>query len=79
MDYEVGVLDTQTAEIICDCQGSAERIVALLNELSNENEQLKKRVDNLQNIAAEFGATLVMNGFDIEFDGKDLREMINDD
>lgn len=47
--------------------------------LKKENEQLKKRVDKLKVIIAEFGATLLMNGFDIEVDGKDLMEMINNE
>lgn len=48
-------------------------------QLKEENEQLKKRVDKLKVIMAEFGATLLMNGFDIEVDGKDLMEMINNE
>ena len=61
-------------------------VVGCLNELNDENkelkkenEQLKKRVDKLKVIMAEFGATLLMNGFDIEFDDKDLIEMINNE
>lgn len=50
-----------------------------IERLTEENEQLKKRVDKLKVIMAEFGATLLMNGFDIEVDDKDLMEMINNE
>ena len=48
VDYEVGVLDTLTNEIVTDCQ-NAEEVVALLNQLWDENEQLRqdhKRQEN---------------------------------
>ena len=41
VDYEVGVLDTLTNEIVTDCQ-NAEEVVALLNQLWAENEQLRQ-------------------------------------
>ena len=43
VDYEVGVLDTKTNEIICDTV-NAEKVVDLLNEQQATIEHLKKRL-----------------------------------
>ena len=48
VDYEVGVLDTLTDEIICDCQGSAEEVVELLNHFHQENNYLSAIRENQQ-------------------------------
>ena len=47
-------------------------IVGLLNEQ-------QATINKLQELVAEFGATLLMNGFEIEIDGKDLNELIDDE
>ena len=47
VDYEVGVLDTLTNEIVTDCQ-NAEEVVALLNSLNDENEQLRQQLQEKQ-------------------------------
>lgn len=51
----------------------------LINSLYEENEQLRKQVDNLQDNLAEICATLIMNGVEIEFDGKNVSELIDDE
>ena len=43
VDYEVGVLDTKTNEIVCDTV-NAKEVVDLLNDLAEENEQLKSEL-----------------------------------
>jgi len=48
VDYEVGVLDTKTDEIICDCQ-NADEVVDFLNSIVDENEQLRKENEYLRN------------------------------
>ena len=50
VDYEVGVLDTKTDDIICDCQGNqgAEQVVNLLNKLDSVNKLLKLKNENLK-------------------------------
>ena len=60
--------------------------VVLLNKfykeiqtLKEENEQLLKDVENLQEVVAELGATLLMNGFEIEINNENLSELINDE
>ena len=74
--YDICEIVTDDDEIICVVAlNDADKIIGLLEE----NEQLKKRVDKLKVIIAEFGATLLMNGFDIEVDGKDLMEMVNNE
>lgn len=47
VDYEVGVLDTLTDEIICDCL-NAEEVVNLLNKLDSVNKLLKSKNENLK-------------------------------
>ena len=47
-------------------------VVDLLNKLYEENEQLRKDVENLQEVVAELGATLLINGFEIEINGEKL-------
>ena len=46
-------------------------------ELKEENEQLLKDVENLQEVVAELGATLLVNGFEIEINDENLSEMID--
>lgn len=36
-------------------------------------------INKLQELVAELGATLLMNGFEIEINGKDLSELIKDE
>lgn len=50
----------------------AEKVCNLLNEQQDT-------INNLQEVVAELGATLLMNGFEIEIDGKDLNELIKDE
>ena len=50
-----------------------------IQSLEKENEQLKKDVENLQEVVAELGATLLMNGFEIEINGENLSELIDDE
>ena len=47
VDYEVGVLDTLTDEIITDCS-NAEEVVNFLNQLNEENEQLRQTIKEMQ-------------------------------
>ena len=47
VDYEVGVLDTKTNEIVCDTV-NANDVVDLLNELAEENGELKKDMERLE-------------------------------
>lgn len=48
-------------------------------ELEKENEQLQKDVENLQELVAELGATLLINGFEIEINDENLSELIDDE
>ena len=52
VDYEVGVLDTKTNEIVCDTV-NAKGVVDLLNELSDENNILNKNEDDLKECTIE--------------------------
>ena len=54
-------------------------VVDLLNELVEENERLQKNMENLQEVVAELGATLLVNGFEIEINGENLSELIDDE
>jgi len=79
-DYEVGVLDTLTDEIICDCQGSAEEVVELLNtqqatitQLKEENEQLKKQNIEYEEVQCKIMNYIIDKGLGSEF-AKFLRE-----
>ena len=45
VDYEVGVLDTKTNEIVCDTV-NAKEVADLLNELNELNEELNEQVNN---------------------------------
>ena len=76
VDHEIGVLDTKTNEIVCDT-ANAKEVVDLINSLYEENEQLRKDVENLQEVVAELGATLLMHGFEIEINDENLSEMID--
>ena len=57
----------------------AEDIVNLLNNLVDENEQLRKKLGTFQELCATLGAELICNGFEIEIDGKSLTELIADE
>ena len=50
-----------------------------IQSLEKENEQLLKDVENLQEVVAELGATLLLNGFEIEINGENLSELIDDE
>ena len=72
--------------IYCYNEEEAQRCEDWLNNLHNQNQKLKeengrlqKNVENLQELVAELGATLLMNGFEIEINGKDLNELIKDE
>lgn len=72
--------------IYCHNEEEAQRCENWLNNLHNQNQKLKeengrlqKNVENLQELVAELGATLLMNGFEIEINGKDLNELIKDE
>ena len=56
-----------------------DELITDYKKLEKENEQLKKDVENLQEVVAEFGATLLMNGFEIEINNENLSEVIDDD
>lgn len=50
-----------------------------ISKLEEENERLQKDVENLQEVVAELGATLLMNGFEIEINGENLSELMTDE
>lgn len=80
-DVVIGVLDTVTGRTfnsfeIVDCLNEQQAIISALNE---ENERLQKNMENLQEVVAELGATLLMNGFEIEINGENLSELIDDE
>ena len=54
-----------------------ERMTAL--EVTKKLNEQQATINKLQELVAEFGATLLMNGFEIEIDGKDLNELIKDE
>lgn len=56
--------------------GNDERDVKGICKLLNEQQDT---INKLQELVAEFGATLLMNGFEIEINGKDLNELIKDE
>lgn len=51
------------------------RIEQIVDKLNEQQDTINK----LQELVAELGATLLMNGFEIEIDGKDLNELIKDE
>ena len=48
-------------------------------ECVNKLNEQQDTINNLQEVVAELGATLLMNGFEIEINGKDLNELIKDE
>ena len=50
-----------------------------IQSLEKENEQLQKDVENLQEVVAELGATLLLNGFEIKINDENLSELIDDE
>ena len=56
-----------------------EELVKKYLQLKEDNEQLLKDVENLQEVVAELGATLLLNGFEIEINGENLSELIDDE
>ena len=65
---------------------STDEVIDYLNTSNNaigslqyENAKLRKEVENLQEVVAELGATLLMNGFEIEINGENLSELIDDE
>ena len=48
-------------------------------ECVNKLNEQQDTINNLQEVVAELGATLLMNGFKIEINGKDLNELIKDE
>lgn len=84
IDTNEGIYDNQEKRLykinayeFYDCE--TDEVVDLLNELYDENEKLQKDMENLQEVVAEFGATLLMNGFEIEINNENLSEVIDDD
>lgn len=53
-----------------------DELITDYKKLEKENEQLQKDVENLQEVVAELGATLLLNGFEIEINDENLSEMI---
>ena len=72
--HQIEIMDNLEKHIV-----EKHKVVDLINSLYEENEQLRKQVDNLQDNLAEICATLIMNGFEIEFDGKNVSELIDDE
>ena len=60
------------SDFIQEQQAIIEAKDSLLSILAKENEQLRKDVENLQEVVAELGATLLINGFEIEINGEKL-------
>ena len=56
-----------------------DEMVTDYKKLEKENEQLQKDVENLQEVVAELGATLLMHGFEIEINDENLSELIDDE
>ena len=56
-----------------------DEMVTDYKKLEKENEQLQKDVENLQEVVAELGATLLLNGFEIKINDENLSEMIDDE
>lgn len=56
-------------------EDSSYKILLLEKYIDEQQDTINK----LQEVVAEFGATLLMNGFEIEINGKDLNEMIDDE
>ena len=54
-----------------------DELITDYKKLEKENEQLRKDVENLQEVLAELGATFLMHGFEIEFNDENLSEMID--
>ena len=67
VDYEVGVLDTKTNEIICDTV-NAKEVVDLLNELETKCRKLEKENDTLKEYIDTLfeGNTHICKELDIE-------------
>ena len=60
-----------------NCKNDYRELFSDYVALEEKNEKLQKQVDNLQDALAEICATLIMNGLEIEFDGKNLSELID--
>ena len=76
--YEVG----KVVSLLNELEESSAFIIEQRKEiqtLKEENEQLLKDVENLQEVVAELGATLLMNGFEIEINNENLSELIDDE
>ena len=56
-----------------------DEMVTDYKKLEKENEQLQKDVENLQEVVAELGATLLLNGFEIKINDENLSELIDDE
>ena len=55
------------------------RLEYKVQKFKEENERLQKDVENLQEVIAELGATLLMNGFEIEINSENLKGLIDDE
>ena len=79
--FEVVLNEFDEVEYIMDKKFCEDKDFAefmnFVEELAKENEQLRKDVENLQEVVAELGATLLMNGFEIEINDENLSEMID--
>ena len=58
---------------------AVDEMVTDYKKLEKENEQLQKDVENLQEVVAELGATLLLNGFEIKINDENLSELIDDE
>ena len=61
------------------CCTNLNRLTEENEQLKEENERLQKNMENLQEVVAELGATLFVNGFEIEINGENLSELIDNE
>lgn len=77
VDYEVGVLDTLTDEIICDCQGSAEEVVELLNNQAETITHLEEECGARENDITILQKTIQTQQIRIYCQDKEITKLLN--
>ena len=79
--YAIDVVDllNEQQDTIGEQKIAIDELITDYKKLEKENEQLQKDVENLQEVVAELGATLLLNGFEIEINGENLSELIDDE
>ena len=77
VDYEVGVLDTKTDEIITDCQ-NAEEVCDFLNSLYEENEQLKYDNFMFKGVIETFQKVAISERKKLEKENEQLRQQLKE-